>query len=217
MVFDHSLTFYKGIKYLLFIKMITIFLILVTTILLQGQVVIAGFSKDIEAAAIERTKHEIRYDGSYHLIQYPKGDVPSDTGVCTDVVIRSYRAVGTDLQVLVHEDIARNFDLYPSKRLWGLNGPDPNIDHRRVPNLQIFFSRHGKRLAVSKEPSDYKTGDLVTWMLPGNLPHIGIVTGRKSEITENPLIVHNIGAGPKLEDMLFDFKITGHYRFVPQK
>lgn len=187
------------------------------TVLLQVQPVFATFAEDIETAALERTKHAVRYDGTYYSIPYPGGDVPSGVGVCTDVVIRTYRALGTDLQALVHEDIASHFDLYPSARLWGLSSPDPNIDHRRVPNLQVFFARHGERLAVTQEASDYKTGDLVTWMLPGNLPHIGIVTGRKSSRTGNPLIVHNIGSGPRLQDMLFDFTITGHYRFVPDK
>ncbi len=189
--------------------------VLLAIILLHTQVALADFSEDIETAALERTIHQVRYDGAYRVIRYPGGDVPPDTGVCTDVVIRTYRALGTDLQTLVHEDMAGNFHLYPSERIWGLHEPDPNIDHRRVPNLQVFFARHGERLAVSRNPADYKTGDLVTWMLPGNLPHIGIVTGRKSANTGNPLIVHNIGAGPKLEDMLFDFEITGHYRFVP--
>jgi uncharacterized protein YijF (DUF1287 family) len=123
--------------------------------------------------------------------------------------------MGVDLQVLVHEDMAKNFRSYPSKRLWGLSSTDRNIDHRRVPNLQVFFSRHGKVLPVSGQGQDYAPGDIVTWMLPGNLPHIGIVTDKSSLSNKNPLIVHNIGAGPKLEDMIFSYKITGHYRYVP--
>lgn len=173
------------------------------------------FTHDIVESAIERTKQSVRYDGSYHSIAYPNGDVPKNIGVCTDVIIRSYRAIGTDLQVLVHEDMKANFDRYPSKRIWGLKSTDRNIDHRRVPNLQKFFSRHGKKLAITKDKKDYSAGDIVTWMLPGNLPHIGIVSDQFSKVTGNPLIVHNIGAGPKLDDMLFDFVITGHYRYIP--
>lgn len=176
-----------------------------------------GFAEDIVAAAIERTKRDVTYDGSYFSIPYPNGDVPENIGVCTDVVVRSYRELGVDLQVLVHEDMSRHFDLYPSKRIWGLNRTDKNIDHRRVPNLQVFLARHGEELPASKEAADYAPGDVVTWMLPGNLPHIGIVTDRVSEATGNPLIVHNIGSGPSLDDMLFSYEITGHYRYVPEK
>lgn len=173
------------------------------------------FAQTLVAAAIARTQHEVRYDGSYRSIPYPNGDVPGDIGVCTDVIIRSYRALGIDLQVLVHEDMSSHFDLYPSQRIWGLSGPDSNIDHRRVPNLQTFFARHGKVLPISPEPGEYAAGDIVTWMLPGNLPHIGIVTATVSDASGNPLVVHNIGAGPMLEDRLFAYEITGHYRYVP--
>ena len=176
-----------------------------------------SFEKDIVAAAIDRTNHVVRYDGSYLSIAYPNGDVPANIGVCTDVVIRSYRALGTDLQRLVHEDMSNHFDRYPSKRIWGLTRTDRNIDHRRVPNLQAFFSRHGMNLPVSDNKQDYSAGDLVTWMLPGNLPHIGIVTNQKSVSTGNPLVIHNIGYGPEKSDMLFRYEITGHYRFVPAK
>lgn len=177
----------------------------------------ASFETDIVHAAIDRTKQEILYDGSYFSISYPNGDVPEGIGVCTDVIIRSYRAVGTDLQVLVHEDMKQNFHLYPSKRIWSLSSTDRNIDHRRVPNLRVFLTRHGKELPVTDRAEDYSPGDIVTWMLPGNLPHIGIVTNEFSPDTGNPLIAHNIGAGPKLDDMLFTYQITGHYRYVPQK
>ncbi|WP_242620380.1 DUF1287 domain-containing protein [Shewanella maritima] len=173
------------------------------------------FEQDFVAAAIERTNHSVTYDGAYIAIDYPNGDVPANIGVCTDVVIRSYRAIGVDLQVLVHEDMKQHFSAYPSKRIWGLHSTDRNIDHRRVPNLQTFFSRHGQSLVVSDNHLDYKAGQLVTWMLPGNLPHIGIVTDKLSPTTGNPLISHNIGSGPVLEDMLFDYPITGHYKFVP--
>ena len=184
---------------------------------LFSQVSFGGnFVGDIVNAALERTKHNVRYDGSYYSIQYPGGDVPANIGVCTDVVIRSYRALGVDLQKLVHEDMSSNFDAYPSKRIWGLTRTDKNIDHRRVPNLQVFFSRLGHRLTVTQSKIDYAPGDIVTWMLPGNLPHIGIVTDRKSKISDRPLIVHNIGFGPKLDDMLFSYKVTGHYRYAPK-
>jgi len=168
------------------------------------------------ATAIDRTQHTVRYDGRYVVIDYPGGDVPADIGVCTDVVIRAYRKLGIDLQKRVHEDMRANFDAYPSRRIWGLTGADRNIDHRRVPNLQTFFSRHGIVLPVTREPDSYKPGDLVTWKLPGNLPHIGIVTDRVDPASGHPLIVHNIGAGPKLDDILFRYPITGHYRYLPE-
>lgn len=175
------------------------------------------FERDIVGAAHERTAHEVRYDGAYLAIDYPWGDVPKEIGVCTDVVIRSYRTLGTDLQRLVHEDMKANFAQYPSARIWGLKRTDKNIDHRRVPNLQAFFKRHGQELPVTHNANDYKPGNLVTWMLPGNLPHIGIVTEKTNPTTGNPMIVHNIGRGPELEDMLFSYKITGHYKYVPEK
>lgn len=134
-----------------------------------------------------------------------------DKGVCTDVVIRSYRALGVDLQVLVHEDMTDNFDMYPSKKIWGLTKADRNIDHRRVPNLQVFFSRHGTVLPITENPEGYSPGDLVAWMLPGNLPHIGIVVDEYSAETGAPFIVHNVGLGPRMEDKLFSYEITGHY------
>lgn len=177
----------------------------------------ASFEQDLVAAAINRTKFDVHYDGAYRVIAYPGGDIPGNVGVCTDVVIRTYRALGADLQVLVHEDMQTDFQAYPSKRIWGLAAPDTNIDHRRVPNLAVFFQRKGVVLPVTTRRDDYKPGDLVTWNLPGNLPHIGIVTDLESSISANPLIVHNIGSGPKLEDMLFDYRITGHYRYVPAK
>ena len=191
--------------------------ILLLIVFIFSEACFAGnFAKDFVSAAMNRTKSKVVYDGSYIAIPYPNGDVPANIGVCTDVVIRSYRALGADLQVLVHEDMSKNFSAYPSKRIWGLKSTDKNIDHRRVPNLQTFFSRNGEILPVSTNPKDYSPGDIVTWMLPGNLPHIGVVTSEKS-VSGNPLIVHNIGAGPKLDDMLFSFEITGHYRYVPRK
>jgi uncharacterized protein YijF (DUF1287 family) len=164
-------------------------------------------------AAKERTTQDITYNGGYFSIPYPNGDVPSNIGVCTDLVIRSFRKVGVDLQQKVHEDMSDNFNLYPSKRIWGLNKPDKNIDHRRVPNLQVFFQRFGVSLELTNKAEDYLPGDLVTWMLPGNLPHIGIVIDERSSNGNIPLIAHNIGEGPRINDMLFDFPITGHYRY----
>ena len=176
-----------------------------------------NFEARIVNAALARTKVNVRYDGSYLSIPYPNGDVPPNIGVCTDVVIRTYRALDIDLQKLVHEDMKANFDDYPSRRIWGLKGTDKNIDHRRVPNLQAFFSRHGETLRISSSAEDYLPGVLVTWILPGNLPHIGIVTDDFSKASGNPLVVHNIGSGPKLEDILLEFTITGHYRFEPKR
>ncbi|MEJ2612296.1 MAG: DUF1287 domain-containing protein [Candidatus Thiodiazotropha sp.] len=173
------------------------------------------FQDELVSAALERTQHRVRYDGAYYSINYPGGDVPLNIGVCTDVIIRSYRALEIDLQKLVHEDISQNFSDYPSHRIWGLNRPDRNIDHRRVPILQTFFSRNGDTLPITNNHNDYKPGDLVTWLLPGNLPHIGIVSNRINPDSGSPLIVHNIGSGPVLEDMLFAYKITGHYRYGP--
>ena len=190
--------------------------LLIIAILLFPQVGFGqSFEEDLVAAAIERTTHSIVYDGSYFSIEYPNGDVPKHIGVCTDVIIRSYRAIGTDLQQLVHEDMISNFSLYPSQRIWGLSRPDPNIDHRRVPNLQTFFARNGQKLPVTLNGYDYKPGNIVTWMLPGNLPHIGIVIDKIHPETGNPFIVHNIGAGPQIEDMLFTYEITGHYKYIP--
>jgi len=169
------------------------------------------FSNILSEAAIGRTQHTVRYDGRYRKISYPNGDVPDHIGVCTDVVIRSYRKLGIDLQKDIHEDMKDHFDKYP--KLWGLSKPDPNIDHRRVPNIQTLFKRKGVLLPITKNPNDYVVGDIVSWMLPSNLPHIGIVIDSRSENNSKPLIVHNIGAGVVVEDMLFDYQITGHYRY----
>ncbi|KAF7766496.1 hypothetical protein PUND_a2337 [Pseudoalteromonas undina] len=175
----------------------------------------SSFDDDIVNALIHRTTQPVTYDGAYHKLEYPGGDVPANIGVCTDVLIRSYRQLGIDLQKLVHEDMQDNFRVYPSKRIWGLTKPDKNIDHRRVPNLQVYFERHAKVLTKSLNAEDYKAGDIVTWMLPGNLPHIGMVVNEIAQGSGNQLIVHNIGRGPEMSDMLFAYTITGHYRFVP--
>lgn len=171
------------------------------------------FLQKLVAAAIERTNHSVRYDPGYLAIAYPGGDVPAESGVCTDEVIRVYRALGIDLQKEVHEDMAGNFALYPSRRIWKLEHPDTNIDHRRVPNLMVFFSRKGEALPITRSAKDYRPGDLVTWGLGHGLTHIGIVVDRKDWLSRRFMMEHNIGAGPKIEDVLFDWKITGHYRY----
>ncbi|HET9166053.1 MAG TPA: DUF1287 domain-containing protein [Candidatus Angelobacter sp.] len=170
-----------------------------------------AFFHRFATAALERVQHSVRYDPAYVRLTYPGGDVPADTGVCTDEVIRAYRAGGIDLQKEVHEDMLANFAAYPRK--WGRREPDPNIDHRRVPNLMVFFSRKGESLPITDRAEDYAPGDLVTWDLGHGLTHIGMVVDRKTLFTRRNMIVHNIGAGPKLEDVLFDWKITGHYRY----
>jgi uncharacterized protein len=172
----------------------------------------ADFVRRLVAAAIDRTHQAVRYDPAYVRIPYPGGDVPADTGVCTDEIIRSYRAVGVDLQKEVHEDMTRNFSAYPGKWRWLLGKPDSNIDHRRVPNLMVFFQRKGESLPITHLAADYKPGDLVTWDLGRNVPHIGIVVDRKGT-SGHSMIVHNIGQGPRMEDVLLNWKITGHYRY----
>ncbi len=157
------------------------------------------------------TKQRVVYDSSYFSIPYPGGDVPADRGVCTDVVIRAYRKMGIDLQKEVHEDMKANFGLYPKN--WGLTRPDRNIDHRRVPNLMVFFSRFGSTLPVTDRAEDYGPGDIVCWDLGGGVTHIGIVSGRRSGDGKRHLIIHNIGAGQVMEDCLFGYKIIGHYRY----
>ena len=165
------------------------------------------------AAAVERTSHTVEYDATYYKLDYPGGDVPADKGVCTDEVIRSYRALGVDLQKEVHEDMKANFSAYPTA--FGLTTTDANIDHRRVPNLRTFFGRKGKSLPITDAAADYKPGDIVTWDLNASQTHIGILVDVPSD--DDParyLIMHNIGAGPTLEDVLFSWKITGHYRYT---
>lgn len=165
------------------------------------------------AAAHAQHGVTLHYDGRYARLDYPGGDVPADRGVCTDVVIRAYRALGIDLQQRVHEDMRAHFSRYPDH--WGLRGPDRNIDHRRVPNLQRYFERHGESLVPTTDAAAFLPGDLVTWRLPGNLPHIGIVSDRGAGA--RPLIVHNVGAGVQVEDVLFAWPITGHYRYFPEE
>ncbi len=160
------------------------------------------------AAADDRPNHIVRYDPGYVKIAYPNGDVAPETGVCTDEIIRIYRAVGIDLQKEVHDDMAANRSAYLR-----LNGRlDTNIDHRRVPNLAVYFSRKGQTLAITDKPGDYVPGDIIVWMLSNGRDHIGMVTDKKSW-RGRYMVEHNIGEGPKIEDVLFEWKITGHYRY----
>jgi len=170
------------------------------------------FTHRLVLAALDRPNHTVRYDAAYVGIPYPGGDVPENTGACTDEIIRIYRVMGIDLQKEVHEDMVQNFSAYPQK--WRhVTHTDTNIDHRRVPNLMVFFTRHCESLPVTLHADDYLPGDLVTWELSNGAPHIGILVDTKSALTGRRMMVHNIGQGPKLEDVLFDWKITGHYRY----
>lgn len=171
------------------------------------------FAEKLSNAALSIIDPNVVYTPTYIGIKYPNGDVPRKTGVCTDVVIRAYRKLNIDLQKEVHEDMVSNFDLYPNLKKWGLKTTDTNIDHRRVPNLEVFFERKGKKLPVSQNPNDYETGDIVTWVINDKLPHIGIVTHLKSEDGKRPMIVHNVGGGQVLADCLFDYKIVGHFTY----
>ena len=169
-------------------------------------------SKNCSKAHLKQTGITKNYDPNYIVIAYPNGDVPAETGVCSDVVIRAFRNAGVDLQKEIHEDMAKNFPLYPTK--WNLPKPDTNIDHRRVPNLKTFFDRKGKALSVTDKAENYKPGDVVSWDLNGKgMTHIGIVSNIFNENTNRYSIIHNIGAGAKIEDVVFDWKITGHYRY----
>jgi uncharacterized protein YijF (DUF1287 family) len=150
------------------------------------------------------------YDPAYATLDFPGGDIPRDRGVCTDVVIRALRdGWGIDLQLAVNRDMKANFAAYPP--LWGLSRTDRNIDHRRVPNLQTLFSRVGAEQPLDELPAPFLPGDIVTWKLPGNLDHIGIVSDQRSA-DGTPLILHNIGRGAQEEDILFAYPMTGHYR-----
>lgn len=182
---------------------------LLVTALLGAQATAAP-ADPLASAAQRQIGVTVQYDPRYEKLAYPGGDVPIERGVCTDVVVRAYRQLGVDLQKLVHEDMSAAWRAYPNP--WKLKGTDWNIDHRRVPNLATFFGRHGTTLPISSKGSDYQPGDIVTWMVPPRLPHIGIVADKLSE-TGVPLVIHNIGSGTKMEDMLFAFPITGHYRY----
>ena len=168
-------------------------------------------AEQLSNAALELTQQRVEYYPGYIRIAYPNGDVPANKGVCTDVIIRAYRKLGIDLQKEVHEDMSKNFHLYPKN--WGLKKPDTNIDHRRVPNLMVYFKRFGNVKPITQNPNDYKPGDIVCWNLGGGITHIGIVVNEKTTDGNRYLIVHNIGTGQVLEDCLFSFKIIGHYTY----
>lgn len=173
------------------------------------------YANPLADAADDRLSILVRYDPAYVRLEYPGGDVPENTGVCTDVIIRSLRtAYDFDLQKNVHEDMKANFSAYP--KIWGLTRPDKNIDHRRVPNLETYFTRAGQSVPITKRAEDYRPGDIVSWRLGGRLPHIGIVSAKKSR-AGTPLIIHNIGAGVAEDDILFASKITGHFRIENQE
>lgn len=190
------------------IRLLVLLFIFSQGFILQGQ---EDFYKKLSKAAIELTFDRVSYDPSYYSISYPNGDIPAGRGVCTDVIIRAYRKLGIDLQKEVHEDMMVHFHLYPTK--WGLQRTDRNIDHRRVPNLMTFFSRHGEVLKISKKAEDYLPGDIVCWDLGGGTTHIGIVVDRKTANGKRNLIVHNIGGGQELADCKFQYRIIGHYRY----
>ena len=168
-------------------------------------------AEQVVTAAHEQLDQTLYYDPAYRRLTYPGGDVPLDRGVCTDVIIRAFRKADVDLQVLVHQDMKAAFSAYPQQ--WGLARPDPNIDHRRVPNLMRFFKRKNKALPLSRDPAGYLPGDVVAWRLPGGRLHVGIVSTVRATNARRYLLVHNIGAGAKLEDMLFAYEIIGHYRY----
>jgi uncharacterized protein YijF (DUF1287 family) len=172
-----------------------------------------SFAEKLSNAAIQIIDKDVVYTPDYVKLKYPNGDVPAKTGVCTDVIIRAYRKLNIDLQKEVHEDMVANFTKYPNLKKWGLKTTDKNIDHRRVPNLEVFFGGKGKTLLITQNANDYKTGEIVTWMINDKLPHIGIITHLKSKDGKRNLIVHNLGGGQVLEDCLFSYTIVGHFKY----
>jgi uncharacterized protein len=166
--------------------------------------------KKVVDSAIKQTEQTFEYDSAYAKLAYPNGDVPLERGVCADVIVRAFRNAGVDLQKEVHEDMTRHFAAYPAK--WGARKPDSNIDHRRVPNLMTLFERLSKSVPITRKPGDYAPGDVVAWELDNHLLHIGLVTDAIAGERQNYLVVHNIGAGAKIEDVLMAWKIIGHYR-----
>jgi uncharacterized protein len=177
----------------------------------RARVPVEGKAAQLLKGAHGQISQTLTYDPAYTRIPYPNGDVPVVKGVCTDVVVRAYRAIGIDLQQRVHEDMAANFRLYP--KTWGLSRPDSNIDHRRVPNLQVFLARFGQSLPVSQNPEDYRPGDLIT-NLPGGRTHIAIVSDARSQLSGRLMVIQNIGFGAQLDDDLLSYAMTGHYRYA---
>jgi uncharacterized protein YijF (DUF1287 family) len=189
-------------------KTLILFIFLLSALPLAAQ---DNFYARLADSVLVLARQKVQYDPQYFRISYPNGDVPSDRGVCTDVIIRAYRKLGIDLQKEVHEDMKANFSAYPA--MWGLKTTDTNIDHRRVPNLMKFFERKGVVCAKSTDADDYSPGDIVCWNLHDGIQHLGIVSSRKSTDNQRFLIVHNIGNGQVAEDCLFEFKIIGHYKY----
>jgi len=171
----------------------------------------SAFGERLAAAALLHSMEDVTYDPAYYMIDYPGGDVPANKGVAADVIVRTFRQLDIDLQREVHEDMAKNFRVYP--QLWNAPGPDTNIDHRRVPNLQRYFMRHGETLGTSRSPDEYQPGDIVVWAIANAETHIGIVVPGPGDRASEPWIVHNMGAGVAWENALFDFQILGHYRY----
>ena len=166
------------------------------------------YHRRIAQAASEQVGVTTIYAPGYSRLQYPGGDIPREQGVCTDIIIRAFRTIGVDLQKEVHEDMAGHFKEYPN--FWNMKKPDLNIDHRRVPNLMKFFERRGKALQLD---SKCKPGDIIAWQLAHGLFHIGILSNEIVPGTNRYYMIHNIGAGAQKEDVLYDFKIIGHYRW----
>jgi len=169
------------------------------------------FGSRLAASALERTQTKVSYDGSYFKIDFPNGDIASERGKSEDLIVRAYRVEGIDLQIDVHTDIKENFYSYP--QIFGSKGPDTNIDHRRVQNLQRFFTRKGQVLAVTQDAEDYSFGDIVIWQLLDGNKHIGIVVPGPGAKKTEKWVVHNIGNGPEWEKKLFDYSLKGHYRY----
>jgi len=187
-------------------------ILLMLILLAAAGVAFAQDATDVVASARTQVGVTLHYDSAYARIRYPLGDVPIERGVCADVLIRAFRAGGIDLQQLVHEDMRAHFSAYP--HAWGLRGPDTNIDHRRVPNLETFFRRHGDAMPVTSNARDYLPGDIVSWRLPNGLAHIGLVSDRQvPDGSGRPLMIHNIGAGAQEEDVLFAWTQAGHFRW----
>ena len=186
------------------------FIILMMSVIISMQA-FAIKSQQIVVDARQQIGQTLYYDPAYTALKYPMGDVPLIKGVCTDVIIRALRLQGMDLQKLIHEDMSKNFAVYPKK--WGLKGTDRNIDHRRVPNIMTYFKRQGYEVQDKK----YLAGDIVTWDLGKGLVHIGIISDKKSSFQETPLVIHNIGSGTQENNILFEYKITGHYRIPSSK
>jgi hypothetical protein len=186
-------------------------LVLIWTLSLNSVLAQTNFYTQLSDSAFVLTYQKVQYDPAYFRLDYPNGDVPSDKGVCTDVIIRAYRKLGIDLQKEVHQDMKSNFEKYPKN--WSLIQPDKNIDHRRVLNLMTFFTRHGTVMKISQDPNDFQPGEIVCWNLGGGITHIGIVSRKKSQDRQRYLIIHNIGAGQVVEDCLFTYEIIGHYRY----